>query len=168
VRRPFPAGGVSALRAFAVDYSGKIGAPCLFVLVDRIRGGKSKLWTWNLGDPAVVPKVAIAGNAFTIPGKAGTLRGTFVAPAPAKIVAKINDGVDQPGHNCGQRDKTPPRKTPTLFAEGGDDFFLVATIQDLKTPAPELAVAGTGLDARVTVGGRVVSFDGTRVTIAYK
>lgn len=36
----FEDSGIQGKRAFAVDYSGKCGAPCLFVLVDAITGGK--------------------------------------------------------------------------------------------------------------------------------
>jgi hypothetical protein len=58
------------------------------------------------------------------------------------------------------------RPVSTLFAQGGDEFFLVATVQDAQKPAPEGKVAGAGLHARVTAGGRVVTFNGTKVAIA--
>jgi hypothetical protein len=157
---------IKAVRAIAVDYSGKSGAPCLFVLVDRITGGKSKLWTWNLGDPAVVPKVAVSGNSFTLPRGGGVLRGTFVAPRPAQIVAKVQTGKDQPGHTCGQRKQTDPRPVPGLYAQGGDSFFLVATIQDAQKPAPDVKIDGEGLEAKVTVGRRRIAFVGTKIVIS--
>jgi hypothetical protein len=147
---------IRATRAMAVDYSGKSGAPCLFVLVDRVRGGKNKQWTWNLGDPAVVPKVAIDGSSFTYPKGAGTLRGTFVAPSPAKIRATV---FDAPGEGRG----TGERKVPLVLAEGGDDFFLVATVQEAKATPPEVKADGAGLDATVRVGGQTVRFDGQKV-----
>jgi hypothetical protein len=50
--------GIKGLRAMAVDYSGRSGAPCLFVLVDRIAGGKKKLWLWQLGDTLDKTRVA--------------------------------------------------------------------------------------------------------------
>jgi hypothetical protein len=40
--------GIHGLRSMAVDFSGKSGAPCMIVLVDRIEGGKGKSWTWQL------------------------------------------------------------------------------------------------------------------------
>jgi hypothetical protein len=161
----FKDGRIRALRALAVDYSGKSGAACLFVLVDRISGGKSKLWTWNLGDPAVVPKVAVSGNSFTLPRGNGVMRGTFVVPRPVQISARVNDGKDQPGHNCGTRNKTSPRPVPTLFAQGGDNFFLIATIQDMKMPPPDVKIEGEGLESKVIVGKRRISFRDDRIII---
>ena len=40
------------MRAMAVDYSGKCGAPCLVVMVDRIVGGKARSWAWQLESKA--------------------------------------------------------------------------------------------------------------------
>jgi hypothetical protein len=151
--------GIHATRAVAVDYSGKSGAPCLFVLVDRIAGGKGKVWTWNLGDAAVVPKVAVAGNTVTIPKGAATLRGTFVTPATVEIKALVHE-VPSPDP------KTPPRKIPMLQTTGGDDFLFVATVQDAGAPAPEVKVEGSGLAAKITVGARRVTFEGDKVVIA--
>lgn len=56
IRRPegFAETGLSGLRAFGVDYSGKSGAPCVIVIVDKIDGvGKVEgvdktLWAWQL------------------------------------------------------------------------------------------------------------------------
>jgi hypothetical protein len=165
IREPllFREGRIKALRAIGVDYSGASGAPCLFVLVDRISGGKSKLWTWNLGDPALVPKVTVSGNSFQVHRGNAILHGVFVAPRPARIHAKINDGQGQPGHTCGMREKTPPRPVPTLFAEGGDDFFLVAMVQDAQQPPPKVSVEGEGLRTTVAVGRRAISFDGAQI-----
>jgi hypothetical protein len=158
--------GIRAKRAMAVDYSGTCGAPCLLVLVDRVRGGKSKVWTWNLGDlagpkgnkAAVATKVSISGNAFTIAKGSGTLRGTFVAPATARITQETKEVVMEKA--------AAPRRIPSIFAQGGDDFFLVATVQDVSSPAPQVKVEGTGLDAKVTVGGQTIRFDGQKIVLA--
>ncbi len=50
VRLPshFEKTGITGMRSVAVDYSGKSGAPCLLVLVDRIDGGGKRTWTWQL------------------------------------------------------------------------------------------------------------------------
>jgi hypothetical protein len=152
--------GIRAVRAMAVDYSRKSGAPCLFVLVDKIHGGKSKVWTWNLGDAAVVPKVTVAGNSFTIPKGDSALRGVFVTPDKAQIQAIVNEI-----KMLDARDATT-RKAPSILVRGGDDFFLVATVQDAKTPAPEVKVEGVGLNAKVIVGKRRVTFDGAKVVIS--
>ena len=46
---------------------------------------------------------------------------------------------------------------------GGDGFFVVLAFQ--RGEAPKVTVQGAGLDARVTVGGRTVRFDGKRIVI---
>jgi hypothetical protein len=151
--------GIRAVRAMAVDYSGKSGSPCLFVLVDRIRGGGKKLWTWNLGDTAAVPKVAMAGNTFTVLKGAATLRGVFVTPKQVQLKAEVNDV------KMGGKGEGTSRKIPSLLAQGGDDFFLVATVQDADAVPPAVKVEGSGLDAKVTVGGRKIRFDGQKIVI---
>jgi hypothetical protein len=42
----FKPSGITGLRALAVDYSGKSGAPCLLVIVDKVTGAKSSVWSW--------------------------------------------------------------------------------------------------------------------------
>jgi hypothetical protein len=152
--------GISALRAIAVDYSGKCGAPCLFVLIDRIQGGRSKVWTWNLGDAEAVENTEVRGNTFTLARGGGTLRGVFVAPANAEVTPKINEvpTVLRKGDSV--------LEIPSVLARGGDAFFLVATIQDAERVPPEVKVIGTGLQAAVIVGARRVTFDGTRIVIS--
>ncbi len=139
---------VDALRAMAVDYSGQSGAPCLFVLVDRIEGGGKKVWNWNLTDDRWVDEVEIDGNTFTLPTGDGTLRGTLVTPEGVEITAGENEG----GY-------------PAIQARGGDNFFLVATISGSDTDVPQVDVEGESLDAQVTVGAQVVRFDGEKVTV---
>ena len=50
IRRPwaFKDLGIRGMRAIAVDYSGKSGAPAMVVIVDRITGGGPKTWTWQI------------------------------------------------------------------------------------------------------------------------
>jgi hypothetical protein len=155
----FQDNGISALRAIAVDYSGKCGAPCLFVLVDRIDGGKSKVWTWNLGDAEAVESAEVRDNTFTLARGDATLHGTFVAPAKAEVTATINEvrTVLRKGESV--------LKIPSILARGGDAFFLVATLQGAETTPPEIKITGAGLDAAVTVGARCITFDGRQIVI---
>jgi len=44
----FADSGITGMRSAGVDYSGRCGAPCLFVVVDKITGGKRKVWTWQV------------------------------------------------------------------------------------------------------------------------
>jgi len=152
--------GIRALRAIGVAYSGRCGAPCLFALVDRIQGGKSKIWTWDLGDEAVVGKVTVVGNTFTLPRGEGVLRGTFVAPAKAQVTAKVHDV-----SVAARGGRAASLKIPSLHALGGEEFLLVATVQDSKAALPEVKVEGSGLAAKVTVGQRVVRFANDRIVL---
>ena len=155
--------GISGLRSIGVDYSRKSGAPCLFVVVDTIRGGGTRTWAWQLlreyagkggkgGEKTAedYENVKLEGNRFTITKGDKTLVGTFVAPGAldAEVVMRVKGTVSREPH-------------PTLFATGGDDFFVVATIQ--RGAAPRVSVEGEGLEAVVTVGDQVVGFDGTKV-----
>jgi len=151
----FKDSGVRALRAMAVDYSGRCGAPCLFALADRIRGGKRKVWTWNLGEADVLSKVTGNGNTFTIAKGEAVLRGTFVCPSGVKVEARVNVVT-----RTAYRGKTETRKIPSILATGGDSFFLVVTIGPAGVAPPEVKIKGSGLDAQVTVGNRRVRFDG--------
>jgi hypothetical protein len=145
--------GIEGLRALAFDYSGKCGAPALMVLVDSIRGGGKKVWTWQR--PAA--KVSVAGNAFTIAYPTATMRATFVTPAGVKIEStteEVQIGTARKGfHGTLNRVK----------ATGGEDYFVVITFQR-KAP-PEVTVEGRGLNARVSVGGQTVRFDGARILV---
>jgi hypothetical protein len=152
---------ITGLRTFAVDYSGRCGAPCLFVLVDRIRGGKSKQWTWMLAEAAQVNAVAIRDNTWTLVKGGASLRATFAAPAQPKLGARLHklelkDFKGRPLH----------KEFPLVVAEGGDDFFVVVTVQPKEAEHPVVKITGAGLDSKVTVGGRAVSFDGTKIVIA--
>ena len=145
--------GVRALRAMAIDFGGACGAPCLFVLVDTIRGGKGKVWTWNLGSADLVGKVKVSGGSFVLPKGDAVLRGTFVAPAEVKVEAKINEMMMKGYMTRGMR------KVPSILATGGGDFFLVVTVGPASAAAPQVKVQGAGLDAKVTVGRRRIAFD---------
>jgi len=155
--------GIRDHRSFAADYSGSCGAPALLAVVDKTKGGKRKYWQMLLPENRnVKPDVAIQGQTFTIRQGDASLKGTVVAPAAAKVIlaepgtkVDIIDGLGKPGS------KTLTH--PAIWVEGGDDFFVVMTLQ--KGPAPEVQCQGKGLDARVTVGRRTLRFDGRNIVI---
>jgi hypothetical protein len=134
--------GVSAERHFAVDYSGASGAPALFAIVDRVKGGGKKSWRLHTEGPGL----AANGASFTIRGRAGgTLQGRFVSPASLHVVASGG--------------------TLSAITEAPEaDFLVVMTLQ--KGPAPEIKAEGTGLDAKVTTGGQVVRFENGKLVLA--
>ncbi|NER33383.1 MAG: hypothetical protein F6J93_04845 [Oscillatoria sp. SIO1A7] len=138
-----PPAGIESLRSFAVDYSGASGTPGLFVVVDRFTGDRGdKTWVMHTeGD------VSTEGQSFTIRGASGaTMRSTFVTPAKVDIAF-------EKGKNGG-----------TILATGGDEFFVVMTVQ--KEKAPDIRISGTGLDAKVRVGDRTISFAQDKIVLA--
>ena len=161
----------------AVDCSGESGAPCLLMLVDKITGGKSKVWAWRLGSG--VSKIGkaedghpadttVEGNAFTIRKPDGaTLRGTFVVPGDVKVTAEVKQ-TEMIGGGGRSSGKTLERPIPGVSATGGTDgrngdFFVAVTMQ--RGDRPAVTVEGSGLNARVTVGKQVIAFDGKKVFV---
>jgi hypothetical protein len=169
--------GVTGLRSIGVDYSGKAGVPAVLAIVDRIRGGKSKVWTWHLGgdtggksgraDPDAHLKdtsVDSAAGTFTIRKADGAvLRAAFVAPARPAIAAEARRITF---HNPHSGDMNVV--LPAVYVSGANpvegDFFVVVTLG--RGDPPPMTVEGKGLDARVAIGSRQVRFDGERVVFA--
>ena len=162
----FEDSGISGMRSIGVDYSGKCGAPALFVFVDKVQGGKRRTWLWHvpvMGSDRTQSRMAdteVKDNGFTIRQGDATLRATFVAPTPAKIEAarRKMQITKSAGHEAGKKLDV---SFDAVAAEGGDEFFVVATLQ--RGDPPPVKVQGKGLTARVQVGGRSVRFDGKRI-----
>ena len=150
IRRPegFADSEITGLRAMAFDYSGKSGAPCLMVLVDKIDGGGKRLWAWQIPKDTQVKR---AGDGFVLDHGDTTMKLTFVAPTGVKPEAgteRIEVGDPRHGfHGSVNRVKVP----------GAGSFFVVATFQ--RGAPPEVEVEGKGLAAKVTVGKQTVRFD---------
>jgi hypothetical protein len=170
-------GDISGLRAVAADFSGKCGAPALFVLVDKVAGGGERKWLWHLpGSRAggTGASVKAAGNTFTINQGKASLRAVFVAPAkpaveaPGSIMARHGaEAMNKLKKKKDKNFKADLEPTPVdivATAQAGESFFVVLTMQE--GPAPEVKVVkGTGLDSVVQLGGRQVRFDGEKAII---
>lgn len=177
----FQDSGITGLRSIAVDYSGLSGAPCLMVVVDRIRGGGRKVWTWQLGgiqmyggeranlnpreiDRGDLDRTRVDGNSFIIDKGDANLRGTFMEPTRVKLAAETRL---LRGDVWFKRDKQAGQDIRMhcngLFAEGGDDYFVVITVQ--RGEPPEVKIQGRGLSASATVGRRKISFDGEKLVL---
>ncbi|MCC5828046.1 MAG: hypothetical protein JJU36_01235 [Phycisphaeraceae bacterium] len=129
--------GVSALRAFAVDYSGRSGAAGLYAVVDIVEGLSGHTWTMATG-----ARPEVDGNRFTVQRGNGRLSGIVITPGEARITA----------------DRAALRIT------GDGRFFVVMTLDEGDSDA-EMTVTGEGLDSRVRVGQRTVRFDGRTIVI---
>jgi len=166
----FKDSGITGMRSIGVDYSGKCGAPCLFVVVDNISGGKDKVWTWAVdsseakrkkGEPTNLDLTTVADNTFTIMHEDGaTLKGTFITPEYVRVTKELRK-TTMTGGGGSSAGKTLDRPVYGVFAEGGDHYFCVVTIG--KGDAPEVTAEGKGLAAKVTVGKQTIRFDGEKI-----
>lgn len=136
--------GLAGIRSFAVDYSKVSGVPALFVIADKFLGDNNhqdfqdKTWIMHTDG-----KVSINGQSFTISGEnKATMEGTFVAPSQVKIT--YQDG--------------------KILATGGNEFLVVMTLQ--KGDAPPVEISGTGLNAKIRVGGQRIGFNKDKIELA--
>ena len=138
----FKDNGFESLRSFAVDYSGISGIPALFVVVDKLTGDTpEKVWVMHTQE-----QVVVKNNAFILRADSGaTMREIFVAPGEVKIeVEETYRG----------------RK---ILARGGENFFVVMTVQN--GIVPNFEISGSGLDAQVRVGKRMILFRENKIIL---
>lgn len=147
----FRESGISGWRAVGVDYSGISGATCLLALVDRIEGGKRKVWRWPLDE--IAGNAAVDGRSFTVKQGGATLHATFVAPDDVAIrVGTESKTYIEPTFSRQRTDSVSG-----VFAEapvGDAVFFVVITLQ--KGDPPGVESKGNGLDAVISVGKQTV------------
>lgn len=155
----FQPSGITGLRALAFDYSGQSGAPLLLALVDKIDGGKKRVWQWTLPEGAI-GATKLTENGFTIDYGTASMNLSFVHP----VKSAMRVGADEaPIGQLGDGHRSFEGVIPRVQAAGTDHFFAEATFQ--RGPAPAVKVEGTGLDATVTVGNQRIRFDGTKIVL---
>lgn len=143
-----------------MDYSGKSGVPGLYAVVDRIDGGKRKLWNFQMPRSKDVT-VSTDKNTFTLKRGDVSMKATFVAPADVKVEKVTGKWVASPASGIMDVDASLIQATS---ADGnGGQFFVVFTLQ--RGDAPAITVDGTGLNAKVKVGEQSLSFDGANLLI---
>jgi hypothetical protein len=140
------------------------------VVVDKISGGRKKIWTWQVDkaaakrkkdEPGILDHTTVDGNMFTIAHPDGaTLRGTLVAPEKVRVTSGVRQTsmIGGAGSSAG---KALPKPIHGVFAEGGDEFLCVVTVG--RGAPPKVDVQGRGLGATVRVGGQTVRFDGEKI-----
>jgi len=86
------------------------------------------------------------------------VRGTFILPKNVKLAAEVRykSMIGGAGSEAG---KVLDRPIAGVFAEGGDEFFVVVTIQ--RGLPPEVKCA----DGKAWINRRAVSFDGTKMVL---
>jgi hypothetical protein len=132
-----------ATRFLGVDYSGKSGAPGLWVLADRFRGVEGERH-WLLHTQG---SVTIRGRQFTVRSPEGkSLRGTFITPQSVKIEVENRFGKKR------------------IVARGNGDFWVVMTLQSGR--APDLKVRGKGRATTVQVGSQQIYLSDRQVVFS--
>jgi hypothetical protein len=162
---------IKGWRAVAFDYSGKSGSPCLLVLADKVEGGKTKEWTWQvpIAEEPKPPKVTVEGNSFTFDYGDANMRGTFVAPLDVSVRYDTSTGVIvKAGSALAGTTMQKIEYARNMVAAKGrtgteGDFFVVATFQ--RGAPPPVKVEGEGMAAIVTVGGQKVRLVGNRIVV---
>ena len=154
------------MRAVAVDYSGKCGAPGLFVVVDKIESGAQRQWLWHLpAERDLKTEVLRDGRSFLASQNGATLKGTFIAPAEVKIlaVANVKEHLEMP-----ELARSAAEQSPGFVANApaGTSYFAVLTLQRGTAPPKVVVESGSGLDSVVRVGDMRIRFDGKRVVLA--
>jgi len=160
-----PPSHVDGDRAFAFDFSGRCGAPCLMAMHDSVRGGKTKQWLWQLPQSDSVFAKA-KDNTFTVERQGVTLQGTVVSPSPIRAKARKNVPMHftyKGGSKKGQRITRRFNFIELVSAAKDVDFFVVLTMQ--RGEAPEVKISGKGKDVVATVGECKVRMDGPKVII---
>jgi len=154
--------GIRASRRVAVDLSGKCGAPVLFAVVDRFQGAEDVAWNLRLAEKAGNPTVK--GNTVTIGDPAGPNMRVWFAPLPGLDVSvPLTTPRRPPPERVPEflrkqmQAKAPKPRPDRIEARGCDEYFAVITVQN--GAAPVVKVEGEGIDARVTVGDRLLRFD---------
>ena len=138
----FKDNGFESLRSFAVDYSGISGIPALFVVVDKFTGDTpEKVWVMHTQE-----QVVVKDNGFILKADSGaTMSGIFVAPGEVKIDVEETDR--------GRR----------ILARGSNNFFVVMTVQN--GIVADFEISGSGLDAQVRVGKRMILFRDDKIIL---
>ena len=158
--------GIRWRRSVGVDFSDTSGALAAIAVVDQTKGGKNPFWQMLIGEN---PTVEIKGAAFFVRHNDETsLSGTVVSPPDAKLLYVNGEKTAQ---SFVRADGSLTEKIAPLRAiriSGGDDFFIVMTIQ--RGEPPRVSSKGTGLGAQVSVGpagdagkARRAHFDGENV-----
>jgi hypothetical protein len=153
-------GGVTAVRAFAADFSGKSGTPALFAVADRVTGGGEKIWTWRLppsGRNGPDYKLDIASDTFTITYPDASLKVTFVSRTPVKI-AHVT-GTMKANPLSGIHDVEVNAIHVTNDARTDGNFLAIITLQTADAPSVKT------VDGNARVGNATVNFDGEKITV---
>jgi hypothetical protein len=156
--------GIRGTRALAADYSGKSGAPALIAIADRLRGGKTKSFLWQLEKPKAkedsgdLSRTTIEGRRFIIDKGDARLVGTFVSPANLTLVAESRTHTMIGGAGS-SKGKELPRPTHGVFADTTDtyaDFLCIVTLLPAGVPIPEPVGIREGV---YQIGGQILHSD---------
>ncbi len=144
-----PGGKFTGSRLFAVDYSGKCGAPGLFVFRDELSGGGEapRVWVLHGGYNSPVSVNAEEGT-FTITHGETAMRGTVVTAGQFTLKASGN----------------PPYANFLTIYSPSDAVEVVMTLQEGEAPA--VTVGEKGLAGGVRIGDRVATLKDGQIILS--
>ncbi|MCC5828596.1 MAG: hypothetical protein JJU36_04035 [Phycisphaeraceae bacterium] len=137
-------GEFTGSRTIGVDYSGKSGAPAVFVFSDRLEGvaGAPRAWIMHLGGDV---RFDSDGGKFTARIGDATLVGTVVAPADIEIRSTTN---------------APHANFITIDTEA-EQIEIIMTLQ--RGSVPRVTATDKGLAGGVRVGDQSVKLENGRI-----
>lgn len=163
----------SQTRQFVADYSGRSGAPALFVVADRSENGRF----WRLNTPDF-NKIETAENQFTITAPEGqVLTARILHPASGVMprTGSFKRGSPYPFREVGLVDKPDAVGTSAYTTqnkwvdfESADGRFVVAmTLQEKGAAAPAISANSPGGGRmEIHAGEQKIVLDGDRVEVA--
>jgi hypothetical protein len=101
-------------------------------------------------------KAFVKGNTFTLIKEDANLRATFISPKPAVLDFGIRTR-----YTRGAKSNVLKDYSKAVFATGGDEFFVVITIQ--RGDPPLVGTADGDDDTTITVGARNIRFEANRI-----
>jgi hypothetical protein len=139
-----PGGSFRGYRAFAVDYTGRCGAPALFVIADHIEGAGEAPRQWVL-HAGYKTTFSLDGPAFKITNGETSLIGKAVSPEGLVFKGESN-----------------PPYTNFIHAEtDGPEIQVIMILQRGK--APVVVSSRGGLQGNVSVGERTIRLSGDKI-----
>ena len=130
----------------------------MFVLADLIKGGKKKVWRWQL--PADIKKssVKFTNHGFTITQGNAVLKATFIKPT--KLAVEINK---ESFSMVPKKDHSKKTKTFAINAinavNADDDTRAISWSSSLLMSKTPEVIGKAGSPTTITVGEQMIMYD---------
>ncbi len=154
--------GIEARRSMLVDCSGLAGAPLVVAFADRVlRGGEAVATTLELPIVHHDGELTVTGNRFRLGASDGpALHGLVLGGEDLQVDGETDERKHEQQVDGAKRRELERRHRLTIRGSGPRMVVLLPA-----ATGPTFAVDGTGPTAAVTVGDRVLRYDGERIGI---